>query len=124
MHRLWLQDCSISLTHFNAGRVAQRALDTALYSSEMSRVKDAAERSQPLRTPYVLCRHEAQAPMAAVASLIQQFEGRALHPELLQRAEQGHEEQPSDVEKPHTPPKRETPLVPLQRYPTFHHHVL
>ncbi len=41
-----------------------------------------------------------------------------MHPELLQVAEQGLKEQPSDVEKPHTPPKRETPLVPLQRYPT------
>ena len=39
-----------------------------------------------------------------------------MHPELLQSAEQGHKEQPSEVEKPHTPPKRETPLVPLQRY--------
>ena len=38
-----------------------------------------------------------------------------MHPELLQSAEQGHKEQPSEVEKPHTPPKRETPLVPLQR---------
>ena len=56
--------------------------------------------------------------MAAVASLIQQFEGRAMHPELQQIAEQEHKEQPSDVEKPHTPPKRETPLMPLQRYPT------
>ena len=53
--------------------------------------------------------------MAAVASLIQQFESRALHPELLQASEQAHKEQPLEVEKPHTPPKRETPLAPLQR---------
>ena len=62
------------------------------------------------------CRSGQQASMAPVASLIQRFEGRALHPELqLDFEEQEQVEQASELEKPRTPPKRESPLRLAQR---------
>ena len=61
----------------------------------------------------VLCRPGPQLP---VASLIQQFEGRKPPqiPHLTFQLEQ--EDQQSDLEKPQTPPKLESPLSALHRW--------